>query len=961
MRWLGRTRIQSRSAVVIAVLALVAALIPVAPVAAIEIADPTIIYVDNSVDGPGSGTAEDPFALLGNGLAAAAEGDTVMVAAGTYGPLSGETLPFVVPGGVTVVGEYDEDEGWQTVLTGDEVADVSASTLIEPEINPVIMTVGPEMFAGEIVEPEPVAGVVIANLAFMSNHSEYNGAGISMALAEAEIANCGFVGLSSYAGGAIAAFESTLTISESVFVDNGGGEVAPLGSEEQGAALERFGIDPAELRVDKLPAAGEAGAQQLPYECYYGGAILSVGTKLDVASSVFMSNAAGYAGGAILTDGAPATTADSIFLGNYCASLEADSVAPPSFDDPAGYVSALIDDGIFIDPFGGGAVCNVAGDYADDSSYFVLNEGDPGSAVVSFSGAVTLKESLVGGNYGAAVVAFGEGLALGGVEFAESLGVIIEPEPEPAPMWSGLDIDRAMFLGNYGRFTTYSTTSPTRITNSEYVENEAMVVVEIEDPFAEESVQFEPLPEPEPVISSIEGCTFSQNNADFTMIAGPRGGTPTTLVNTIIWGNEALDINATAEVDAVGIDAYNVDYEYGIDARIEEDCFSEDPLFANPEELDFGLSAGSPCIDTGTSEPEAVDFASAESALAWELRPWDFSNLARPIDGDGDGEELFDVGAHEYLPSGRLAGENRYETAVEISAQHFGQADAVVIATGRVFADGLSGSGLAGMHEAPILLVEPDHLPQVVEDEIVRLGASQAFILGGPVAVGTEVEDALLGMGLEVTRIGGVDRYETSAMIAEHIAGALEWGFLSEPLDIAFIARGDLYADALAVSPVAYAGRIPVLLVRPDALPEHTVDVIGELGVTSAVVLGGDVAVNQMVAAEVGTMAEEVTRIDGADRYETAANIAEWAWENSLAGFGLVGVTTGEDFADALSGGPGIGSMYGVLLLNPSDVVNEACESSITTHSPEIGTLQVLGGPAALSEDVYEYLMGLIE
>ncbi|MDP2299516.1 MAG: cell wall-binding repeat-containing protein, partial [Actinomycetota bacterium] len=491
---------------------------------------------------------------------------------------------------------------------------------------------------------------------------------------------------------------------------------------------------------------------------------------------------------------------------------------------------------------------------------------------------------------------------------------------------------------------------PTRVTNSLFADNWAVAVVAIESGVDANDVALQPEIS---IDSSVEGCTFVDNSVEYAAIVGPiQDYTP--VVNTILWNNDEWDPLA----DASNVDAFNVCYENELDSGFEVDCSTDDPMLTE----DYELAPDSPCIDAGTSSPEYAETFAAEAALAWDLRPWDILNVGRPLDGDSDGEALYDIGAFEFLPSGRVSGLDRFATSVAVSKQHFGTADTVVIATGREFADGLSGSGLAGVYYAPILLTEPGVLPADVAAEITRLGATRAFILGGPVAVGPAVESALVGLGLAVERIGGIDRYETAALIADHVMERRDGlMFFAAPVSVAFIARGDLFADALAVAPIAYANRMPVLLVQPDALPAHTVDVLGEYGITSAVVLGGDIAVSGAVAAEVAALEDvTVTRIDGASRYETAANIAEWAWENYLADFRTTGVATGDDFADALSGGAGIGSMNGVLLLNPSGTVHPACKASIEDHAEEIEALVTFGGPNALSESVYVYLMGLL-
>ncbi|MCC7169539.1 MAG: right-handed parallel beta-helix repeat-containing protein [Planctomycetes bacterium] len=64
--------------------------------------------------------------------------------------------------------------------------------------------------------------------------------------------------------------------------------------------------------------------------------------------------------------------------------------------------------------------------------------------------------------------------------------------------------------------------------------------------------------------------------------------------------------------------------------------FAADPLFVDPSNLDYRLRWASPCIETG-------DWLFAAGTL-------DLAHNARPIDGDFDTLERFDVGCYEFAP-----------------------------------------------------------------------------------------------------------------------------------------------------------------------------------------------------------------------------------------------------------------------------------------------------------------------
>jgi putative cell wall-binding protein len=96
----------------------------------------------------------------------------------------------------------------------------------------------------------------------------------------------------------------------------------------------------------------------------------------------------------------------------------------------------------------------------------------------------------------------------------------------------------------------------------------------------------------------------------------------------------------------------------------------------------------------------------------------------------------------------RVAGPDRYATAVAVSSGTFAGATTLFVATGASFPDALGGGPAAGMVPGPLLLVKPTSLPAVVAAEIARLGPEGVVILGGTGAVSTAVAtqiEAVLG------------------------------------------------------------------------------------------------------------------------------------------------------------------------------------------------------------------------
>ncbi len=94
-------------------------------------------------------------------------------------------------------------------------------------------------------------------------------------------------------------------------------------------------------------------------------------------------------------------------------------------------------------------------------------------------------------------------------------------------------------------------------------------------------------------------------------------------------------------------------------------------------------------------------------------------------------------------PVTRLAGGDRFATAVSVSKGTFSASDTVFIATGLTFPDALGGGPVAGTVPGPLLLVPSGSVPSSVATELQRLDPDQVVILGGTNVVSVGVESQI--------------------------------------------------------------------------------------------------------------------------------------------------------------------------------------------------------------------------
>ncbi|MCD2442712.1 cell wall-binding repeat-containing protein [Agromyces sp. SYSU K20354] len=296
----------------------------------------------------------------------------------------------------------------------------------------------------------------------------------------------------------------------------------------------------------------------------------------------------------------------------------------------------------------------------------------------------------------------------------------------------------------------------------------------------------------------------------------------------------------------------------------------------------------------------------------------------------------FAPGAH------RLAGADRYETAVAISQRFAPVVPVLYVATGADFPDALTAAAAAAHQGGPLLLTRADALPVVVREEIGRLAPARIVVAGGEAVVGSAVYDELATMTPSISRVGGSDRFETAELL---IAGA----FTASTQ--AFVATSRDFPDALAAS--AAAGRLdaPVFLVDglSGSVRPSTVAALRNLGVQTVRIAGSTGAVGAAVGQQFALNGFTVMRHQGVDRYLTAAAINEAVF-GGVVSLSSAFITTGSGFADALAGAALAGGIGAPLYLTRSECIPHVVSVALNERAPAARV--VLGGTNVVSDAV---------
>ncbi|HCB34240.1 MAG TPA: hypothetical protein DEP69_03500, partial [Acidimicrobiaceae bacterium] len=319
-----------------------------------------------------------------------------------------------------------------------------------------------------------------------------------------------------------------------------------------------------------------------------------------------------------------------------------------------------------------------------------------------------------------------------------------------------------------------------------------------------------------------------------------------------------------------------------------------------------------------------------------------------------------------------LAGADRYETSVAVARQFVAAAraagappTAVIVASGESLVDALSAVTLAAALGAPVVLTRAGTLPPSVRAFLAENPFSRVVVIGGTAAVSPAVEAALAAAAAVVERIAGADRFATATAIARRAGIAGDWCDSNQRA--AVLVNGSRFADAVVIAPLAYALNLPVLLTDADALPAETARYLADAGIERVVVVGGTAAVSTTTAAAtVAAGVSGITRLAGADRYETSVEVVR-----AIGGCGVeqrdpdsVAFVNGTATADGVVAGPLLGLGLGgngvtPILLVDADEIPSAVRRWLVTGWPAttsgvviIREIVPVGGTAVVSDAV---------
>ncbi|NAZ82813.1 hypothetical protein GTR02_13395 [Kineococcus sp. R8] len=227
------------------------------------------------------------------------------------------------------------------------------------------------------------------------------------------------------------------------------------------------------------------------------------------------------------------------------------------------------------------------------------------------------------------------------------------------------------------------------------------------------------------------------------------------------------------------------------------------------------------------------------------------------------------------------------------------------------------------------------------------IGAGAALLVGlGTLAATAAPANAAAGFAFD-TRVAGNDRYATAVAASKLLSPTDD----STP-DVVIV-NGTATVDGLTASYLAGLYSAPILYTETNSVPTVTADEITRLGVENVWIVGGVNQVSAGLEASWKTAGKTVVRYAGANRYATAAAVAQ---ADETFPPEKVFLASGTSTADALAAGPIAWQRNYPILLTQADSV----PGETTAALDALGTTTriVLGGTSVVSDGTYTALKG---
>ena len=262
----------------------------------------------------------------------------------------------------------------------------------------------------------------------------------------------------------------------------------------------------------------------------------------------------------------------------------------------------------------------------------------------------------------------------------------------------------------------------------------------------------------------------------------------------------------------------------------------------------------------------------------------------------------------------------------------------VVIANATDYPSILAGGVLARANLSTVLLSGASGLPASVKAEVARMKPAGAYVLGDAGSLSNQVVEDLVAAGVaddgnpatdprdQIQRISGASDADEAANVATVLdrRTPAQKTANTPPAFNAVTIVNPASPDASAAAGLAAARRLPILYVGKDSIPAATTNVIAELDIDRALVIGNANQVSDAVLNQLnGILAQDAKRLGGADQYATSKAVVQESIDRGLP-TNLMYLADGSKPVDGALLGPVVGRVTGLMGLSQAPLSSSA-------------------------------------
>lgn len=284
----------------------------------------------------------------------------------------------------------------------------------------------------------------------------------------------------------------------------------------------------------------------------------------------------------------------------------------------------------------------------------------------------------------------------------------------------------------------------------------------------------------------------------------------------------------------------------------------------------------------------------------------------------------------------RNEGSNRANVAVNVAKKYFFDTNKVILVNQTKFPDAISATNIS-QGKYPVLYTYDGHVQDETIQLLQNLQLDEIYILGGTQSINETVVNQLKNAtNVKVTRITGNNRYTVNV-------NAIKENYSHK--EHVVIAGGSVYADALYGVPFANTIASPVVLTRTNGLDDVSVDLLKELGVKQATIIGGPATVSEAVENQLNKLGISYQRIYGENRYIGSAETAKASYFNPKN----IVIASGEVFSDALVSAPLAQKLEAPILLVQKERMREEVSQYLIDSASTVENVYIQGGTSTVS------------